>query len=129
MSTPLTTIRGIGPAAAAILQSHGFDSAETVAATTIEKLSEVPGFGAIRAKTVIDAASEVVPAEPLVSKTKKTKIKKQDKVSKSKKSKKTKDKQVARKAAKKDKSKKKDNKKDKKSKHKKKDKKKKKKKK
>ena len=60
MATPLTEIPGIGPSTAEILQAQGFDSAETLAASTVEKVSEVPGFGRLRATAVIRAANELV---------------------------------------------------------------------
>ena len=62
MATPLTEIPGIGPSTAEILQAQGFDSAETLAASTVEKVSEVPGFGTLRATAVIRAANELLNA-------------------------------------------------------------------
>ena len=60
MATALTDIPGIGPSTAEILQAQGFDSAETLAASTVEKVSEVPGFGTLRATAVIRAANELI---------------------------------------------------------------------
>ncbi|NNJ92259.1 MAG: helix-hairpin-helix domain-containing protein [Gammaproteobacteria bacterium] len=63
MPRALTSISGIGPAAAEILKQHGFKSAEAIAKTSVEKLSAVPGFGAIRAENAIQAAIELVTPE------------------------------------------------------------------
>lgn len=60
MPTALTSISGIGPAAAELLKQHGFKSAEAIAKATVEQLSAVPGFGEIRSKNTIKAASELV---------------------------------------------------------------------
>jgi Mg-chelatase subunit ChlI len=60
MPRALTSISGIGPAAAEILKQHGFKSAEAIAKTSVEKLSAVPGFGAIRSENAIKAAIELV---------------------------------------------------------------------
>lgn len=60
MGTPLTSVAGIGPAAAAILARHGFDSAERLAASRVEALVEVPGFGPVRAAATLRAARALV---------------------------------------------------------------------
>ena len=88
MATPLTEIPGIGPSTAEILQTQGFDSAETLAASTVEKVSEVPGFGSLRASAVIRAANELLninTTENAESKTAKTKNKASPKKDKKKK--------------------------------------------
>jgi hypothetical protein len=56
LSTPITSIPGIGASTAAILEKHGYQSAEAIAATTPEKLGNVPGFGERRSASVIEAA-------------------------------------------------------------------------
>jgi hypothetical protein len=60
MGTPLTSVSGIGPAAAKVLAEHGFASAEQLAASVIEDLVKVPGFGAARAATTLRAARSLV---------------------------------------------------------------------
>jgi hypothetical protein len=60
MGTPLTSVAGIGPAAATILARHGFDSAERLAASRVEKLVAVPGFGPVRAAATLRAARALV---------------------------------------------------------------------
>ena len=64
MPTPVTAIPGIGPATADLLGKHGFTSAESIAETSVEKLSLVPGFGEIRAVNTIKAAADAVSSEP-----------------------------------------------------------------
>ena len=39
---------------------HGFKTVESIADTTIEKLSAVPGFSVIRAQKTIDAAKQLL---------------------------------------------------------------------
>jgi hypothetical protein len=60
MGTPLTSVSGIGPAAAAVLAEHGFASAEQLAASVIEDLVKVPGFGPVRAATTLRAARTLI---------------------------------------------------------------------
>jgi len=103
MPTSLTSISGIGPAAAEVLKQHGFKAAEDIANATIAELSAVPGFGEIRSKNTIQSAIAVVSpvtkseassedaVEPVKEKTKK-KTKGKKKPSKDKKSKGKKDK-------------------------------------
>ena len=68
MATSILSIKGIGPAAAATLATHGFNSAEELAAATIEQLSQVPGFSQARAqRTIADAAAALSPADPASS--------------------------------------------------------------
>ena len=64
MPTPVTAIPGIGPATADLLGKNGFTSAESIAETSVEKLSLVPGFGEIRAANTIKAAADAVSSEP-----------------------------------------------------------------
>ncbi len=75
MGTPLTSVSGIGPAAAAVLAQHGFTSAEQLAASVIEELVKVPGFGQARAATTLRAARSLVEgaAQPVPAKGKKAK--------------------------------------------------------
>ena len=62
MSTHLTAVSGIGPAAAGLLEKHGIASAEQLAQTTVDALSKVPGFGPARAATVLAAARTALDA-------------------------------------------------------------------
>lgn len=78
MGTPMTAVTGIGPAAATVLAAHGFDSAEALADCSIAALVKVPGFGAIRAATIKEAAQAALktPASAGGKKGKKEKKKK-----------------------------------------------------
>jgi Holliday junction resolvasome RuvABC DNA-binding subunit len=60
MGTPMTAVTGIGPAAAAVLGEHGFDSAEALAKSSINALVKVPGFGQVRAAMIKEAAQDVI---------------------------------------------------------------------
>jgi len=60
MGTPLTSVSGIGPAAAALLAGHGITSVEQLAASVVEDLLKVPGFGPVRAATTLRAARTLV---------------------------------------------------------------------
>ena len=112
MPTPVTAISGIGPATAELLANHGFKTAESIANTTTEKLSLVPGFGEIRSADTIKAAIEAVGAEPAAEKPKTTKKKPEAKAKKEKPEKnKKKDKKKDKKKKEKTKDKKKDKKK------------------
>jgi NAD-dependent DNA ligase len=57
MKPAIIDIPGIGPAAEAKLLDHGFRKLKKLAATSVEKLASVPGFGTVRAGKVIAAAS------------------------------------------------------------------------
>lgn len=56
MATSLTSVKGIGLATAKYLTEHGIESGEQLAAMSVEQLMEIPGFGPVRAKKVIEAA-------------------------------------------------------------------------
>jgi len=107
MEQGIIDITGIGPAAANTLAEHGYSTLKSVAATSVEKLAEVPGFSEARAAKVIAAAAELQPAkaEPASKKGKKDKGPKKDKkgkkVKKGKKGKKGKDKKKDKKGKKK----------------------------
>lgn len=62
MVSIVTNISGIGSATAIILSAHKFKSVTSIAHTTVEKLSAVPGFSVIRASKVIDAAKQLLAA-------------------------------------------------------------------
>jgi len=79
MKPGIIDITGIGPAAAAALSDHGFASLKSVATSTVEKISEVPGFSEARAAKVIAAAAELLPAETESGKKKDKKDKKNKK--------------------------------------------------
>jgi predicted RecB family nuclease len=60
METSLTSVSGIGPAAAAVLAEHGFTSADQLAASVVEDLVKVPGFGPVRAAATLRSARSLV---------------------------------------------------------------------
>jgi hypothetical protein len=62
MKPAIIDIVGIGPAAADTLAENGFRTLRSLARTTVEKLSAVPGFSEARAERVIAAAAELLPA-------------------------------------------------------------------
>ena len=94
MSTPITAIPGIGASTADLLANHGFKSAESIASTSVENLSLVPGFGEIRSANTIKAAAGLLGTENPQEKAKKEKVKKEktEKEKTGKKDKKNKDK-------------------------------------
>ncbi len=59
----LTTLSGIGAATAAKLAEHGIGSVEALAASSIEQITAVPGFGPVRAAAIRQAAA-ATPAAP-----------------------------------------------------------------
>lgn len=67
MTTPLTSVKGIGPATAAILQEHGISSAEALAAASRATLVAVPGFSDIRAGQAQAAAQAALQPQPATS--------------------------------------------------------------
>ena len=60
MVEQLIEITGIGSAAANTLMNHGFKSVISIADATIEELSAVPGFSAVRAGKTIAAAKQLL---------------------------------------------------------------------
>ena len=92
MSTPITAIPGIGASTAELLANHGFKSAESIASTSVENLSLVPGFGEIRSANTIKAAAGLLATENPQEKAKKEKVKKEKTGKKDKKNKDKKDK-------------------------------------
>jgi hypothetical protein len=62
MSTPLTLVKGIGPATAEKLATAGINNAEDLAATTREQLAGIPGFGPARADQILANASQLIVA-------------------------------------------------------------------
>ncbi len=60
--TDITQVSGIGPAAAGLLKTNGFSTAEDLAAATIETLGKVKGFGPARAANIIAAAKQLLAA-------------------------------------------------------------------
>lgn len=63
MAIAITQISGIGAKTADIMAGHGFESIESIAGSTIEKISVVPGFGQVRAAAIIAAAKSLL-ADP-----------------------------------------------------------------
>lgn len=68
MPTALTEISGIGPAAAKLLKKHGFKNVGDIAASSVDDLSRVPGFGPVRSKAVIISAKALMDAGELQAK-------------------------------------------------------------
>ncbi|MEM1181425.1 MAG: helix-hairpin-helix domain-containing protein [Acidobacteriota bacterium] len=60
MPHPLTAIRGIGPAAAALLVEAGFATIADIAGADLADLSSVRGFGITRAAAIRDDAARLV---------------------------------------------------------------------
>ena len=60
MTIALTRVKDIGPVAAEALAEHGIASVEVLASLSASQLSEVPGFGALRAERVIAAARSLL---------------------------------------------------------------------
>ena len=58
MTRPVTSVKGIGAAAAATLAKTGIHSAEELASMTVEQLSRVPGFSVASATRVIAEAGK-----------------------------------------------------------------------
>lgn len=53
MATPLTAVRGIGPAAAKNLGAHGITSVEELGSVSVARLCEVPGYSTILSQRII----------------------------------------------------------------------------
>jgi len=68
MSSSITDISGIGPAAANALAEHGIHNLKALAKAGVEQVSSVPGFSDVRSRKVIAAAAELLgsstPEEP-----------------------------------------------------------------
>ncbi|WP_419661761.1 uncharacterized protein Dvar_21940 [Desulfosarcina variabilis str. Montpellier] len=62
MPTPLTRVKGIGPASAEKLTSAGIPTAEALAAATPEQVAAVPGFGPLRAGQILENARLAISA-------------------------------------------------------------------
>lgn len=60
MNSDLTQVTGIGPAAAAILKTHGFQTIEDLASASAANIMVVPGFGESRASQVIASAKAIL---------------------------------------------------------------------
>jgi hypothetical protein len=60
MSTSVLEIKGIGPAAAAILAENGITCAEDLAATTVLQIAAIKGFNEIRATQVLADAQALI---------------------------------------------------------------------
>ncbi len=56
----ITSIKGIGPDSARILQENGFTSVQAIAEASVDLLQIVPGFGAVRAAMIIKAAATLL---------------------------------------------------------------------
>ena len=62
MKTAIIDILGIGSKSEKILIENGFKTLKGIASSTVEKLARVPGFGVVRAGSVIKAANELLSA-------------------------------------------------------------------
>jgi NAD-dependent DNA ligase len=62
MKTAIIDILGIGANSEKILLENGFKTLKEIASSTVEKLARVPGFGVVRAGSVIKAANELLSA-------------------------------------------------------------------
>ena len=60
MASEITNIAGIGSTTAAVLSQHKFSTVASIANTTVEQLSAVPGFSDARAGKTIDAARQLL---------------------------------------------------------------------
>ena len=56
----ITNIKGVGSRKAMLLRENGYNTVEKIAATSLEKLSEIKGIGPSNAKMIIDSAKELV---------------------------------------------------------------------
>ena len=63
MNTPIIDISGVGPQTAEALSQNGYKSAEDLAAASEKDLLNIKGFGAVRARIIIEAAGELVRAQ------------------------------------------------------------------
>lgn len=72
MNTPIIEISGVGPQTAEALSQNGYTSAEDLALATEKDLLNIKGFGAVRARKIIEAASELVHAISIKPKTQKS---------------------------------------------------------
>jgi len=60
MSNSLVSVKGVGPATAAMLESNGLINVEQLAAASVEVLVELKGFNYARAEATISAAKEAL---------------------------------------------------------------------
>jgi hypothetical protein len=63
VTTSILKVKGIGPATVPMLTEFGFQTAEDLAAASVEQLGMVPGFGAARAKSIISGAASLLAGE------------------------------------------------------------------
>ncbi len=57
---PITSIKGIGPSSALLLKTNGFTSIKDIAEASVEQLQNVPGFGPVRAASIIEDAARLL---------------------------------------------------------------------
>lgn len=62
MKTAIIDILGIGANSEKVLLENGFKTLKEIASSTVEKLARVPGFGVVRAGSVIKSANELLSA-------------------------------------------------------------------
>jgi hypothetical protein len=63
MTTPITSVPGIGRATAFALAQHGFRTAEDLALADEEALTAISGFGLSRSATLVASARKLVGAQ------------------------------------------------------------------
>ena len=56
----ITLIPGVGQHTAEVLAQHGFASVADIAGASVDQLRALPGFGAVRATGIIDAANRLL---------------------------------------------------------------------
>lgn len=76
MAISILKIKGIGLHTAEVLKENGYATAEHLVKATTLELSEIPGFGPVRAAKVIASASELIAEQPEPVATEKVKKKK-----------------------------------------------------
>ncbi len=64
MTTSITDISGVGAITAEILKEQGYNTIEDLAAANVDDLAKLHGFGAVRAKQIIDLANNHLVAPP-----------------------------------------------------------------
>ncbi len=64
MTTSITDISGVGAITAETLKEQGYNTIEDLAAANVDDLAKLHGFGAVRAKQIIDLANNHLTALP-----------------------------------------------------------------
>ena len=69
MNPEITNIEGVGATTASILSEHKFGTVISIANASVEQLTAVPGFSAIRASRTIEAAKQLLVSTASASET------------------------------------------------------------